>query len=210
MPSVSDTDHDPPGRDRPRWFTATDEGHSQWYVDRFRALAAEGADLEGEARLVDAMAGRGSRVLDAGCGAGRLAGALHRRGHDVVGVDVDPVLVGAARTDHPGPRFHVADLSTLSLEEDPFDVVVSAGNVMVFLGPGTERAVLERLRDHTRPGGRLVLGFRRQPDVYSYDELDRDATGVGLVLEHRFGTWHLDPFTRESDFAVSVLRVPGS
>lgn len=194
--------------ERPRWFTSTDEGHSQWYVDRFRTLAAEGADLEGEARLVDAMLEPGSRVLDAGCGAGRLSGALHRRGHQVVGVDVDPLLVEAARADHPGPRFEVADLATLTLDEEPFDLVVSAGNVMVFLGPGTERTVLERLRDHTRPGGRVVLGFRREPDVYSYASLDRDAESVGLRLEHRFGTWHLDPFTEASDFAVSVLRLP--
>ena len=207
---VSHPDAERPDRDRPRWFTATDEGHSQWYVDRFRSLAAEGADLEGEARLVDAMVGRGARVLDAGCGPGRLAGALHRRGHDVVGVDVDPVLVEAARADHPGPRFHVADLSTLAIDEEPFDLVVSAGNVMVFLAPGTERTVLERLRAHTRPGGRVVLGFRRQPEVYSYDQHDRDAASAGLVLEQRFGTWHLDPFTDDSDFAVTVLRVPAT
>jgi SAM-dependent methyltransferase len=195
-------------RERPRWFTGTAEGHSQWYVDRFRTLASQGADLEGEARLVDAMLERGSRVLDAGCGPGRLSGALHRRGHEVVGVDVDPVLIEAAEADHPGPQYLVADLSALSLDGEPFDLVVSAGNVMVFLAPGTERDALERLRDHTRPGGRLVLGFRRQPEVYSFERFDEDASATGLVLEHRFGTWHLDPFTDDSDFAVSVLRVP--
>lgn len=192
----------------PRWFSDTKEGHSQWYVDRFRTMAAEGADLEGEARLVDAMLGRGSRVLDAGCGTGRLAAALHRRGHRVVGVDVDPVLVEAARVDNPGPDYQVADLSTLALTGDRFDLVVSAGNVLLFVAPGTEQAVLGRLREHLRPGGRLVLGFRREPETYSYDRLDEDATAVGLVLEQRFGTWELDPFTDASDFAVSVLRVP--
>ncbi len=63
---------------QPRWFTDTKDGHSQWYVDRFRTLAAEGADLEGEARLVDAMRPRGARILDAGCGPGRLAGRAAR------------------------------------------------------------------------------------------------------------------------------------
>ena len=194
--------------ERPRWFTDTPEGHSQWYVERFRTLAAEGADLEGEARLVDAMVPPGSRVLDAGCGGGRLAGALHRRGHHVVAVDVDPVLVEAARLDHPGPEYHVADLASLSLDVEPVDLVVCAGNVMVFVSPGSERSVLERLAAHTRPGGRVVLGFRRQPEPYSYDRLDEDAEAVGMVLEHRFATWHLDPFTEAADFAVSVLRVP--
>ena len=84
-----------------RWFTDTKDGHSEWYVARFRRLAADGADLAGEARLVDAMLPPGGRVLDAGCGTGRVGAALFERGHDVVGVDADAVLVEAARVDHP-------------------------------------------------------------------------------------------------------------
>jgi 2-polyprenyl-3-methyl-5-hydroxy-6-metoxy-1,4-benzoquinol methylase len=193
--------------DRPRWFTDTKAGHSQWYVERFRALAREGADLEGEARLVDAMVERGSRVLDAGCGTGRLAGALHGRGHHVVGVDADPELVAAAEADHPGPSYVVADLAAMDLGAELFDLVVCAGNVMVFLAPGSERMVLERLRDHTRPGGRVVVGFRREAS-YPYDRFDADVVAAGLLLEHRFATWGLDPFSAEADFAVTVLRVP--
>ena len=63
--------------------------HSRWYVQRFRQMAAQGADLAGEARLVDAMVTRGSRVLDAGCGPGRVGAELAARGHTVVGVDVE-------------------------------------------------------------------------------------------------------------------------
>lgn len=193
--------------DRPRWFSETDPGHSEWYIERFRSLAREGADLEGEARLVDAMVDRGSRLLDAGCGTGRLAGALHGRGHDVVAVDADPHLIEAAREDHPGPSYQVADLSTFDLDGDPFDLVVCAGNVMVFLAPGSEQRVLDRLRSHTRPGGRIVIGFRREPH-YSYERFDQDVVGAGLILEHRFSTWGLDPFSSDAAFAVSVLRVP--
>src|SRR5690242_21833370 len=109
-------------------LTAADPAHSTWYVERFRALAAEGTDIVGEARLVDAMLTRGSRVLDAGCGPGRVGAELAARGHQVVGVDVDPLLVEAAREDHPGPTWLVADLSTLHLAEhgqpEPFDAAV--------------------------------------------------------------------------------------
>ncbi len=144
---------------RPRWFTDTKAGHSDWYVDRFRKLAADGTDLDGEARFADALLARHSRVLDGGCGPGRVGAALHARGHDVVGVDADPVLIDAAIADHPGPTWLVADLSTLALGGDPFDLAVLAGNVMVFMGAGTERSALERITAHLRPGGRLVTGF---------------------------------------------------
>ncbi|GGD06083.1 class I SAM-dependent methyltransferase [Nocardioides daphniae] len=198
---------------RPRWFTETKDGHSQWYVDRFRTLAAEGADLLGEARFVDMLVERGSRILDAGCGAGRMAGALTAMGHTVWGLDADPVLIEAAEVDHPGPTYAVVDLSELTLADvggEPVDLVVCAGNVMVFVAPGTERTVLENLCAVVRPGGRVVVGFRRD-EAYPFEEYDADLAdlaerGVARV-EHRFATWHLDPFEADSDFAVTVLRV---
>ena len=196
----------------PRWFTETKDGHSHWYVDRFRTLAAAGADLAGEARLIDAMAAPGSRILDAGCGPGRVAAALHDRGHAVVGVDVDPVLIAAAEADHPGPVWVTADLSTFDLglaapDYLPFEIAVLAGNVMVFLAPGSEPTVLARVAAHVRPGGRLVVGFATDRS-YRLGEFDRDIRAAGLRIEHRFATWDLEPFTPDAGFAVTVLRLP--
>jgi len=192
---------------RPRWFTETKDGHSQWYVERFRTMADEGADLAGEARLVDALVAPRSRILDAGCGPGRVGAELYARGHDVVGVDVDPVLVDAAQDDHPGPTWLVGDIAALDLDVEPFDAVVVAGNVMVFVAPGSEQDVLTRLRAHVRPGGRIVIGFRRD-EVYPLHAFDADIESTGLLLEHRFATWDLVPFTDDADFAVTLLRVP--
>ena len=195
----------------PRWFTETGPEHSQWYVERFRRMAREGADLAGEARLLDAMVGRQSRILDAGCGPGRVGAELATRGHVVVGVDVDPDLIAAAREDHPGPTWLVGDLSELDLpsagEPEPFDAAVVAGNVLAFVAPGTERAVLTRLLAHLRPDGFAVVGFGTDRG-YPVADFDLDWAAAGFRLEHRFATWDLRPYQHGADFAVTVLRRP--
>lgn len=194
-----------------RWVTQTPTGHSQWYVERMRRLAAEGADLAGEARLLDAMVAPGSRILDAGCGTGRVGAAVAARGHTVVGVDADAELIAAARSDHPGPTWLVADLAELDLAAaglpHRFDAAVVAGNVMVFLAPGSERAVLARIAAHLRPDGIALVGFATDRD-YPLAHFDADLVAVGFQLEHRFATWDLRPWRPDADFAVSVLRLP--
>jgi 2-polyprenyl-3-methyl-5-hydroxy-6-metoxy-1,4-benzoquinol methylase len=195
--------------DRPRWFTETSDGHSERYIERFRTMAAAGDDLEGEARLVDAMVQRGARLLDAGCGPGRVGGALHAHGHHVVGVDVDPKLIAAAELDHPGPRWLVGDLAELDLaargEVEPFDAAVLAGNVLLFVAPGTEAQVLRRVAAHVKPAGFVIAGFHVNRDL-ALSDFDAAVTTAGLVVEHRFATWDLRAWHDAADFAVTVLR----
>ena len=187
-----------------RWQDERSESDSHDYVRRFADLAAQGVDLHGEARFMDALLTPGSRVLDAGCGTGRLGAELARRGHQVVGVDIDLVLVAAAPP-VPGLQVHVADLAELHLDGERFDAAVVAGNVLVYTAPGTERAVLQRLAAHLRPDGALVTGFPTGRS-YSLAEFDADATAVGLELEHRFATWDLRRWHPDADWAVTVLR----
>lgn len=192
-----------------RWVTAHGAGHAQWYVERFRRMAAEGVDLDGEARLLDAMLARGSRVLDAGCGPGRVGATLAARGHAVVGVDADGELIEAAKGDHPGPVWLVADLAELDLaaqgEPEQFDAAVCAGNVMPFLAEGTEGEVLRRIAAHLRPDALFVVGFGLDRG-YSLADFDTQAGEAALVLEHRFATWDLRPWHDDAPFAVTVLR----
>lgn len=192
-----------------RWVTDHDAGHSRWYIERFRRMAADGADLAGEARLVDAMLPRGSRILDAGCGPGRVGAELAARGHEVVGVDVDPELIDAATTDHPGSQWLLADLAELDLaalgETEPFDAAVIAGNVIAFVAAGTEPAVLARVADHVHADGVVIVGFGLDRG-YPLTDLDAHANAAGLAKEHRFATWDLRPFRDDAPFAVTVFR----
>jgi SAM-dependent methyltransferase len=193
------------------WMRMTEEDpeHSAAYVQRFRTLAEQGMDLVGEARLVDAMLPRGSRVLDAGCGPGRVGAHLHVVGHQVVGVDADPVLIAAAEEDHPGPRWLVGDLAELDLPAqgiaEPFDAIVCAGNVMAFLAVSTRREVLRRMRAHIAPSGRAAIGFGAGRG-YEFDDFLADARAVGWAEDLLLSTWDLRPFTPDADFLVAVLR----
>lgn len=183
--------------------------HSTWYVERFRQMAAAGADLVGEARLVDALVPRGARILDAGCGPGRHGGYLAKAGHDVVGVDVDPVLIAAATEDFPDATWLVGDLAELDLPArgiaEPFDAILCAGNVMTFLAESTRVEVLRRMARHLRADGRAAIGFGAGRG-YAFDDFLADAREGGLVPDLLLSTWDLRPLEETSDFLVAVLR----
>lgn len=186
-----------------------DPGHSAWYIERFRAMARAGDDLAGEARLVDTMMPRRARILDAGCGPGRVGGALAAAGHDVVGVDVDSALIEAAEQDYPGPQWMVGDLAELDLPAkgitEPFDAIVCAGNVMPFLAPSTRGEVLKRFGAHLAPDGRAAIGFGAGRD-YAFSEFFEDAAAASLEPDLLLSTWDLRPLTDDASFLVAILR----
>lgn len=182
--------------------------HSAWYIERFRTMAAEGQDLHGEARFIDAIVPRRARVLDAGCGPGRVGGRLAELGHDVVGIDLDPTLIAAATQDHPGCDWRAIDLSELDVDGEGlagrFDAIISAGNVMPFLDPDTRRTVLERLGRCLADDGRLVIGFGAGRG-YEFEDFFTDAAAAGLEIQLRLATWDLRRFGPRSDFVVALF-----
>jgi SAM-dependent methyltransferase len=188
---------------------AADPQHSHRYAARWRRLAAEGHDLDGEARMLDAMAARGSRILDAGCGTGRVGGRLATLGHIVVGVDVDPALIEYAKVDFPDARWLVGDLALLDLPasgiSEPFDLIFAAGNVLGFLAPSTRVPTLANLRNHLAEDGRVVLAYGAGRG-YAFDDFFADLATAGLTLDLALSTWDLHPYTEQSDFLVAIAR----
>ncbi len=157
--------------------------------------------------MLDAMSARGSRILDAGCGTGRVGGRLAELGHTVVGADVDPALIDYAKADFPGAHWYVCDLALLDLPAvgvaEPFDLVFAAGNVMGFLAPSTRVDVLRRLGDHLAPGGRVVVAYGAGRG-YAFDDFFADLVSAGLRLDTALSTWELHPYTPASDFLVAI------
>jgi len=90
-------------------------------------------------------------VLDVGCGDGTLAHYLARRGHQVIGIDLDPALLPP---DSEDVHFMMGDATGLQFADDSFDAVVS---VMLLHQTRLELALLREMRRVTRPGGRLVV-----------------------------------------------------
>ena len=184
-----------------RWSAATGVQRGAEYDARWAALAASGQSVHGEADCIGRYSPRS--VLDAGCGTGRVAIELARRGVDVVGVDLDPPMLAEARAKAPELAWVEADLLTVDLAR-AFDVVATPGNVMIFLHPGTERAVVANLARHVAPGGSMIAGFHLGRG-YDLDAYDADCAAGELALVERFATWDGKPLVG-GDYAVSVHR----
>jgi SAM-dependent methyltransferase len=171
------------------------------YEERFLNDAAHGeADLiESLARDVEPA----RSVLDAGCGTGRVAIELHRRGIDVVGADLDDDMLALARAKAPEVRWAHVDLATMQLERR-FGIVAMPGNVMLFCRDDDRRAVVHSCVQHLQSEGLLVAGFTcdRRLGLDEYDALCADCE---LTLVDRWATWERAPYAG-GDYAVSVHR----
>lgn len=187
------------------------------YDSRWAAMEAAGESIHGEADLVSSLLescgrARGASVLDAGCGTGRVAVELDRRGFAVVGVDLDAGMLTEARTKAPELSWLQDDLCDVDLGGQ-FDLIVMAGNVMIFVEPGTEATVLANMARHLEPEGLLLAGFQLgqagqagQAGRLSLSDYDRHCAAAGLTLEGRWATWEQDQY-RNGNYAVSLHRL---
>lgn len=202
------------GQGKTRWSKVRQVSGEE-YAAHFADLARSGRDVHGEASFVAALVSPGARVLDAGCGTGRVGIRLDELGHDVVGADVDESMLEVARRTAPQVPWHPVDISRITAADlggaADFDVVVMAGNVVPLLAEGTLLRTMRALADLLRPGGLVVAGFGldsahlppRCP-VTPLEEYDDACAAAGLTLRDRFSTWEAAPFDRAEGYAVSV------
>ncbi|MFJ3669583.1 class I SAM-dependent methyltransferase [Streptomyces sp. NPDC090106] len=125
-------------------------------ADYEKAFAHAPAHLSALEWLIERLP-PGARTLDVGCGTGRpTAATLVAAGHEVLGVDVSPVMVALASRQVPGAEFRQADIRELPLEPGSFDGVCVFFSLLQ-MTRAEQSALLRRLAGALAPGGHLVL-----------------------------------------------------
>ena len=209
------------GRVSRRWqqvaSAAEGDDYAEAYAERFRSLLAEGQDIHGEADFVAGLCPPPARVLDAGCGTGRVAVRLAELGYDVVGCDADASMIEVAQRELPSLDWRVADLAHLADGElgAAYDVVVLAGNVIPFLEPGTLGSACRGVAGLLTDGGTALVGFGLDDDhlpdgvdVVSLAAVDAAMENAGLPRARGWSGWDGSPFDPAAGYAV-VEYAPG-
>jgi SAM-dependent methyltransferase len=157
----------------------------------------KGTDQEVDFLVETLRLAAGARILDVGCGPGRHAHTLGRRGFEVVGVDISDRFINLAREATPAGAtvtFERADARTLTFDAE-FDAVISLcqGAFGLAGGPDADggraldpdRSVLEGMARALRPGGRLALSaFSVYFQVRFLGEADSFDADRGVNHEH--------------------------
>jgi SAM-dependent methyltransferase len=187
--------------------------YAERYAARFRTMAANGEDVHGEATFVAELVDKPARVLDAGCGTGRVAIRLAELGYDVIGVDIDASMLLQAREEAPELDWRVGDLADLDTGQ-VFDVVLVVGNTIPLLEPGTLDGTAQHLAAQLDVSGLLVCGFGlddahlpRGCPATPLADVEAAFAAAGLEPLARFSTWDRAPFDEKSGYVVTVDRL---
>ncbi len=146
---------------------------------------------------IDHLAGfvkPGDRILELGCGYGRVLAPLAAIAGQGWGVDNSPANLDLARAEHPELRLATMDAANLDFEDNCFDLVFGVQNFISACKVPPKTLLREALRV-ARPGGRVFLSsyaaefwphrlewFRQQARVELLGPLDEAATGDGVIV----------------------------
>jgi 2-polyprenyl-3-methyl-5-hydroxy-6-metoxy-1,4-benzoquinol methylase len=145
-----------------------------------------------------------ARVLEVGCGAGRLARAIAARGASVTAIDASPEMIGLARERSPNdPRidFIYGDFSVQDLGSEPYDCVVSVATLHHLAA----EPALVKMEGLVRPGGVVVIHDLRAPEGLG------DWIGSGLAaIPNGDAVWWLRSHLRQRHAVRHAWREHGS
>jgi SAM-dependent methyltransferase len=100
----------------------------------------------------------GLRVLDAGCGNGRLLGAFKNKPIEYLGVDSSEKLIKAARKNYPDNKFVVGDILKLdAIPDDNFDYIFCLAVLQHIPSEKLRRRALEEMRNKLSPDGQIII-----------------------------------------------------
>jgi SAM-dependent methyltransferase len=171
----------------------------------------------------------GRQTLEIGCGEGRVARDLKKRGHQVVAVDSSPTLLRYAKEADPDSRYELADAAALPFAEGSFDIVVAYNSLMdVADMPG---AIKESARVLDTGGCLCMCVTHPLNDAGAFVSDDPDAAFVvpgsyfgrrpfdghferdGLQMTFHGWTYALEDYARAleaADFVIERLREPAA
>ncbi|WP_326647193.1 class I SAM-dependent methyltransferase [Streptomyces sp. NBC_01750] len=130
---------------------------------------------QGEAEIVSSAVLVPSRILELGCGAGRVTRALASLGHEVVAVDESRDMLDgfpALNVLSPVEKIH-SSIEGLRLAASSFDGVVLASQLINTINVVARKSMLDTCRHHVRPGGSIVI--QRHDPSFLRDPIDRRA-----------------------------------
>jgi len=101
--------------------------------------------------------GNGAKVLDLGCGNGRLYDSLKSKKVDYTGMDLSSALIDRARANFPAARFKMGDMVNLDLPDENFDIVFSIASFHHLPGRKLREKAVEEINRVLKPNGILIL-----------------------------------------------------
>jgi SAM-dependent methyltransferase len=147
------------------------------FVATYATRVLRPAEVVVIARHHEALAGR---VLEVGCGAGRVLGYLAALGGEVHGIDVSTTMVEYCRRAYPDVDVRLGDLAALGdSAEGPFDAIIAADNILDVFDDAERRCILSEIRKLLAPRGLLIFSS------HNLDFIDGEADATGPPVSGR-------------------------
>jgi SAM-dependent methyltransferase len=137
-------------------------------------------------------------ACDVGCGPGHVARYLQGRGVSVLGVDLSPAMVEAARRLNPGIAFAQADMRSLGIADEALGGIVALYSIIHIPRPEVVASLAE-MRRVLRPGGMLLLSFHIGDEALHLDEWWGRRVSVDFFF---FRPGEMTGFLKEAGFRV--------